>query len=122
MPNVIWGVALLAACTLIGILLGQLLGNMLGINANVGGVGIAMLLLIAARLWLAKRGWLHPGISSGVGFWASLYIPIVVAMAATQNVVGALKAGPMVVAATLVAVAACFAMVALMSRLGRPPQ
>lgn len=122
MPNVIWGVALLAACTLIGILLGQLLGSLLGISANVGGVGIAMLLLIAARLWLAKRGWLNPGISSGVGFWAALYIPIVVAMAATQNVVGALKAGPMVVAAALAAVAACFAAVALMSRLGRPPQ
>jgi malonate transporter MadL subunit len=120
MPNVISGVALLAACTLIGILLGKLLGAALGIAANIGGVGIAMLLLIAARLWLAQRGWLTSGITSGVGFWAALYIPIVVAMAATQNVVGALKAGPMVAAAALTSVAACFAVVALMSRLGGP--
>ncbi len=120
MPNVIQGTALLAACTLIGILLGQMLGAVLGIDANIGGVGIAMLLLIAARLWLAQRGWLTSGITTGVGFWAALYIPIVVAMAATQNVVGALKAGPMVAAAALAAVAACFAMVALISRLSSP--
>jgi malonate transporter MadL subunit len=36
--------------------LGDLLGVALGVKANVGGVGIAMILLILARLWLSRRG------------------------------------------------------------------
>ncbi len=52
----IFGVALLALCTILGNLLGEALGQALGVKANVGGVGIAMLLLIAARIGLARRG------------------------------------------------------------------
>ena len=114
----IYGVALLAACTLLGVLLGDMLGAGLGIDANVGGVGIAMVLLIAARLWLLRRGLLGEGVSFGVAFWGALYIPIVVAMAATQNVVGAVKAGPMVAVAAVGAVALCFGIVTLMGRIG----
>ena len=44
----IYGVALLATCLVIGMLVGQALGAALGIDANVGGVGIAMLLLVIA--------------------------------------------------------------------------
>ena len=54
------GVALLAICTLLGGLLGDLLGVALGVKANVGGVGIAMMFLIAARLWLVRHGILQP--------------------------------------------------------------
>ncbi|MCZ6829126.1 MAG: malonate transporter subunit MadL [Gammaproteobacteria bacterium] len=43
---VIYGVALLSACTLTGLYLGELLGAAIGVQANVGGVGIAMLLLL----------------------------------------------------------------------------
>ncbi len=43
---VVYGVALLSFCMLAGVFLGQLLGYLLGIDANVGGIGIAMLLLI----------------------------------------------------------------------------
>jgi malonate transporter MadL subunit len=32
----------------------------LHVKANVGGVGIAMLLLIAAKAWLARQGKLTP--------------------------------------------------------------
>ncbi len=117
---VIYGVALLAGCTLLGALLGDALGAALGINANVGGVGIAMVLLIAARLWLQRRGLLAEGVRFGITFWGALYIPIVVAMAATQNVAGAVKAGPMVVAVAAGAVAICFAVVRLMGRFGGP--
>lgn len=111
------GVALLAICTLIGGFLGDLLGAWLGVKANVGGVGIAMMLLIAARLWLARRGALSVGVESGVGFWGAMYIPIVVAMAANQNVVAAVESGPMVVVAAILTVVACFAAVALIGRL-----
>ena len=110
------GVALLAICTLLGGLLGDLLGVALGVKANVGGVGIAMMFLIAARLWLVRHGILSHGLKTGVEFWGSFYIPIVVAMAAQQNVVAAAKGGPIVVIAGIGAVAVCFAMVALIGR------
>lgn len=114
------GVALLAICTLLGAWLGDLLGAALHVKANVGGVGIAMMLLIATRLWLARRGALTAGLKAGVEFWGSLYIPIVVAMAAQQNVVAAVKSGPIVVIAAVGSVALCFAAVALIGQLGGP--
>lgn len=114
------GVALLAICTLLGGLLGDWLGMALGVKANVGGVGIAMILLIAARLWLYRHGRLSLGVLQGVGFWGALYIPIVIAMAAQQNVVSALKSGPIVVVAALGTLIICFAAVALISRISGP--
>jgi malonate transporter MadL subunit len=114
----IFGVALLAICTLLGAFLGDVLGVLLHVKANVGGVGIAMILLIAARLWLAGRGLLDAGIKVGVEFWGSLYIPIVIAMAATQNVVSAVRSGPLVALAAVLTVIVCFAAVALIGRLG----
>jgi malonate transporter MadL subunit len=112
------GVALLAICTLIGVFLGDLLGLALGVKANVGGVGIAMILLIAARLWLGARGLMSHGLKLGVEFWGALYIPIVVAMAAQQNVVAAAEGGPVVVIAAVGALLLCFGAVAILSRLG----
>jgi malonate transporter MadL subunit len=112
------GVALLAICTLLGAFLGDALGVALGVKANVGGVGIAMLLLIAARFWLGKRGLMSHGLKLGVEFWGALYIPIVVAMAAQQNVVSAAEGGPVVLIAGVGAIIICFASVALISRLG----
>ena len=47
---IIYGVAFLALCTLAGLFVGELLGQWMGIPANVGGVGIAMLLLIGLEL------------------------------------------------------------------------
>ena len=42
---VIYGVALLSFCMLVGVFVGDILGKLIGVQANVGGVGIAMLLL-----------------------------------------------------------------------------
>jgi malonate transporter MadL subunit len=109
----IFGVALLAACTLIGAVLGDLLGQALHVKSNVGGVGIAMILLILARAWLRRRGALSHPLKLGVEFWASLYIPIVVAMASIQNVAGAVKGGPVVVAAAAGSVLLCWGVMAL---------
>ena len=39
---IIYGVALLSICTLTGLFIGDLLGQLMGVPANVGGVGIAM--------------------------------------------------------------------------------
>jgi malonate transporter MadL subunit len=111
------GVALLAICTLLGAVLGDLLGMGLGVKANVGGVGLAMIFLIAGRTMLVRRGFLNEGVKLGVGFWGAMYIPIVVAMAANQNVVAAVASGPMVVFAAVATVVICFAAVAIISRL-----
>jgi malonate transporter MadL subunit len=114
----VFGVALLAICTLIGDFIGDLLGVALHVKANVGGVGIAMMLLIAARVWLTRRKELSHGVKLGVEFWATMYIPIVVAMAAQQNVVAAVRGGPIVLIAGAGAVTVSFACVAIISRIG----
>ena len=81
---VIYGTALLAFCMLVGLMVGQLLGDLLGVGKNVGGVGIAMLLLIVMSDWLRRRDRLPVPTQQGVLFWSAIYIPIVVAMAATR--------------------------------------
>ena len=116
----IFGVAVLAVCTLLGALLGDLLGMALHVKSNVGGVGIAMILLILARVWLQRRGWLSHPFKLGIEFWASLYIPIVVAMASIQNVAGAVRGGPVVVTAALGSVLLCWGVMALIGRTGGP--
>jgi malonate transporter MadL subunit len=116
----IFGVALLAICTLLGALVGEILGVALGVKTNVGGVGIAMMLLIAARVWLMRTGALTPGLKLGIEFWAALYIPIVVAMAAIQNVVAAVRGGPVVLIAGAGGVALCLAATAMLIRMSGP--
>ena len=115
---VIYGVGLLAACYLAGVFLGDLLGALIGVQANVGGVGIAMLFLILASDALIKRGRLKALTREGVVFWSAIYIPVIVAMAAKQNVVAALKGGPAAFTAGALAVVACLALVPVISRIG----
>ncbi|WP_432212586.1 malonate transporter subunit MadL [Pseudomonas aeruginosa] len=100
---IIYGVALLSLCTLAGLFIGEILGVLLGVPANVGGVGIAMLLLIFVGSYLGKRGLLSAKTEQGVEFWSAVYIPIVVAMAAQQNVLGALSGGPAAILAGIAA-------------------
>lgn len=90
---VISGVAILSLCMLIGIFFGDILGMFLGIDANIGGVGIAMVLLVLLVDYLTKRERLSMPAQNGIEFWSAMYIPIVVAMAANQNVAGALDGG-----------------------------
>jgi malonate transporter MadL subunit len=67
---IIYGVALLAICTLAGVILGDMLGVLLGVKSNVGGVGIAMILLICARLWMQKRGGMVFGAPCTSRWWS----------------------------------------------------
>jgi malonate transporter MadL subunit len=90
---IIYGTAILAICHLLGDYLGNLLGMALGVKANVGGVAIAMILLILSKELLAKKGYLPQVTQFGVLYWSGMYIPIVVAMSAGQNVVAALSGG-----------------------------
>ena len=118
---VIYGVSILAACMIAGLSLGELLGQLIGVEANVGGVGLAMLLMIFVSDRLRRTGKLKPLTSQGILFWSSIYIPVVVAMAAKQNVLAAVKGGPAAILAGAGAVCVSFALVPLLSRIGGPP-
>jgi malonate transporter MadL subunit len=116
---VIYGVALLSFCMLAGVFAGDLLGELIGVQANVGGVGIAMLLLIVLSNLPSHRFRLGPITESGIHFWSAMYIPIVVAMAARQNVVAAVSGGWVAIVAGAAAVAAGLALVPLLARAGK---
>lgn len=115
----IYGTALLALCLIVGLSAGRLLGHLAGVDADIGGVGIAMLLLIFSTDWLHRTGRMKPPTDQGIAFWGSIYVPIVVAMAASQNVRGALSGGVMATLAGALGVVVCFALVGVFVRLGR---
>lgn len=112
----IYGVAILGFCYLVGKILGDLLGQWMGIEANVGGVGFSMILLILIAHWLRA----HKGITTmeegGIVFWSNLYIPVIVAMSSIQNVKGAVSVGWIAILAGTVPVFACFLLVRWISR------
>jgi len=114
----IYGAALLAGCFIVGQFIGQLLGVILGVNSNIGGVGFAMLLLIVISTWALKKGYMKPADESGITFWSSMYIPIVVAMSSIQNVVAALSGGVVAILGGILAVAIGFAIIPMLA--GKP--
>lgn len=119
---IIFGTALLAVCHLLGIFIGDLLGQALGVQTNVGGVGIAMLLLIFARLYMQKNDKLPKLTELGVEYWGAMYIPVVVAMAAQQDMVAALRGGPVALLSAVAAVAVCAVVIAVINRMERPAE
>ena len=112
---VIYGIALLGMCTLLGLILGKLLGHLFGIDANVGGIGIAMLLLMYFSSILKDKFAIGDMSEKGITFWSMIYIPIVVAMAAKQNVIGALDGGFMALLAGIFVVAISFLFIPIIS-------
>ena len=118
----IYGVALLAFCFLLGKLLGNLLGYLMQINGDVGGVGFAMLFLMLSNSFLKRKGWMEQETEKGILFWSSMYIPIIVAMAATLNVKAALSGGPMALLAGAVVTFIAFAFIPLLSKIGNKKQ
>ena len=114
---IIYGVALLSFCMLVGVFVGDLLGVLIGAEANVGGVGIAMLLLIVLSNLSRQDFKLSAPTENGINFWSAMYIPIVVAMAAKQNVIAAVSSGWMAIIAGVAAVAVSFAVIPLLDRI-----
>jgi malonate transporter MadL subunit len=115
---VIYGVALLSFCMLVGVFVGDILGALIGVQANVGGVGIAMLLLIFLSNLHEHGLKISVPTENGINFWSAMYIPIVVAMAAKQNVIAALSSGWMAVIAGVAAVVASFLLIPVLARFG----
>ncbi|HOP62427.1 MAG TPA: malonate transporter subunit MadL [Spirochaetota bacterium] len=115
----IYGVTILSFCMFCGMYIGMGLGKVIGVKANVGGVGFAMLILVLLVDYLLKKGKLSDAAQKGIQFWSAMYIPIIVAMSARQNVVAALKGGPTAIVAGVVAVAAAFLLVPSISKLAK---
>ncbi|MFZ4561645.1 MAG: malonate transporter subunit MadL [Saprospiraceae bacterium] len=101
MQAMMYGLGVLAFSFLFGQFLGETLGAWLGVEANIGGVGFAMLLLIFSRYYLEKNAKTNNNFSSGIEFWNQLYVPVVIAMSASQNVRLAVSSGFLAILAGL---------------------
>lgn len=112
----IYGVAILSFCFILGQLVGESLGRLLNINGNVGGVGFAMLLLILVNQFMDKKKWSSTESDRGIMFWNHMFIPVIVAMAASQNVVMAISGGFAGLLAGVLAVGVCFSLIPVFSK------
>ena len=112
---VIYGVALLAGCYMAGNVIGDILGALLGVKANIGGVGFAMLILIIISSWAQQKGIMKAPEEQGIKWWSAMYIPVVVAMSSIQNVAAALSGGVVAILGGLLAVAIGFLMIPVLS-------
>lgn len=115
----IYGLGLIAMCMFIGSFIGRIIGVLVGVNGDVGGVGFAMLLLILITNYLEKKGKpLSQGTGRGILLLSSLYIPIVVAMSAKQDVVSAFQGGAVAFIAGGVATVGGIMLVPVISKIG----
>ena len=115
---IIYGTAILAICHLLGDYLGNLLGSLLGVQANVGGVAISMIFLILIKELLAKKGYLPQMTQFGVLYWSGMYIPIVVAMSAGQNVVAAMSGGMLGLMVSIASLVGTVLVIRYLNRIG----
>ena len=95
----------LALCMLLGKYIGTCFGALVGINADVGGVGFAILLLLFvgnSKLFPFTK---QQDFLDGMTFWKKMYIPVVVAMAASQNVYRMLTSGMVAIVGGIASVA-----------------
>ena len=112
---VIYGVALLAGCYMAGNVIGDILGALLGVKANIGGVGFAMLFLIIISAWAQQKGIMKAPEEQGIKWWSAMYIPVVVAMSSIQNVVAALSGGMVAILGGALAVVLGFLLIPVLS-------
>ena len=113
----IYGVAILAGCFLVGQIIGQVIGIWVNIPGNMGGVAFAMFLLILVNERARRRGLLKDETVSGIQFWNAMYIPVVVALSATQNVRAALSGGWVALVVGVVTTGFCLLLVPLLSKI-----
>lgn len=102
MNALMYGLGLLAFSFLSGQFLGEELGVWLGVKANVGGVGFAMIILILAKDFLEKKNLVNEDFKKGIDYWNVMYVPVVIAMSASQNVKVAVSSGFLAIIAGLV--------------------
>jgi malonate transporter MadL subunit len=115
----IYGVAILGGCFLVGQLTGDQLGSFLGIDGNVGGVGFGMLFLILVSTWMKRKKLLTTEPEKGILFWSAMYIPVVIAMSATQNVKAALSGGWVALLVGIIGTSMSFACIPIIAKIGK---
>lgn len=115
----IYGLGILAGCFIIGQLIGLGLGSLLGIEANVGGVGFAMLFLILMGDWLKRKSIFQISTNTGIEFWNAMYIPIIVAMSAAQDVKGALSSGYIAILVGIIPTGAMILLIPFLTKMAR---
>lgn len=113
----IYGVAILAACMFLGTTIGEIIGLLTGINSDIGGVGFAMLLLFLITNCKKITNLLPDGWEKGIQFWSAMFLPVIIAMSASQNVYSALSSGAVALVAGLAVVAAAFGFLVLLNTL-----
>ncbi len=113
----IYGVAILAACMFLGTTIGEIIGLLTGINSDVGGVGFAMLLLLLVTNCKKITNLLPDGWEKGIQFWSAMFLPVIIAMSASQNVYSALSGGAVALVAGVAVVAAAFVFLVLLNTL-----
>lgn len=119
---IIYGVALLSFCYFTGNLIGDILGAIVGLDSNVGGTGFAMLLLILISDHMLGKGTLSAKAQAGVEFWNGMFLPVIVAMCAIQNVKGAISAGATAFVGGIVTTLLCMCLIPIISRIGGKPE
>jgi malonate transporter MadL subunit len=112
----IYGVSILAVCFLIGQIMGHFLGKAFQLAGNLGGVGFAMLILVISNDYFKRKNLLQRETENGILFWTSMYIPVVVAMSATQNVKAALSGGWVAIIVAIIATAACYSLIPVLNK------
>lgn len=103
----IYGVATLAACMLLGSLMGSVFGDLIGAGTEIGSVGFSILLLTLitnSKLPFVQK----PAFVQGVSFWKAMFIPAVIAMTATQDVVHMLSSSVVAIVAGVAAVSVSY--------------
>jgi malonate transporter MadL subunit len=115
----IYGVGILAACFLIGHLLGDYLGKLFHLTGNLGGVGFAMLILVVGNDYFKKKNLIPSETENGILFWSTMYIPVVVAMSATQNVKAALSGGWVAILVGIFATIGCYLLIPVLSKFSK---
>ena len=113
----IYGVALLAGCMWLGSFIGELLGLLTGINSDIGGVGFALLFLLIVTNSEKLSSKLPKDYEKGIDFWKNMFLPIIVAMSMSQNVIAALSEGWLALAAGLGVVVVAFLLIPLFNKL-----
>lgn len=116
---VIYGVLLLSLCYFAGLFVGEVMGRLVGLNANVGGVGFAMLflLLLCSYSETVKAALKNGRFSDGLTFWQNMYIPVVVAMSTSQDVVKAVRSGWLAILCGITLTVLSLCLIPLVSRI-----
>ena len=115
----IYGIAILSLCYPAGQVIGDLLGLGLAFKGNIGGVAFGMLFLIVFADHFKNKGFFDQESESGILFWSSMYIPVVVAMSSIQNVKVAISSGFIAVVVGVLSTLFCFMLIPLISKFSK---